>query len=76
MKKVRLFNYYNNGDNSKVNVYFEDGTEWHRTIESYDVQQLAHQGETYLEILFKKYKTPQPKQEFQKVYVNKQFESL
>lgn len=76
MKKVRLFNYHNNGNNSKVNVYFEDGTEWHRTVESYDVQQLAHQGETYLEILLKKYKDHQPKQEFQKVYVNKQFETL
>lgn len=76
MKKVRLFNFYNNGSNSKVNVYFQDGTEWHRTVEAYEVQQLAHQGEVYLSTLFKKYKVPQPKPEFQKLNVNKRFETL
>ncbi len=45
MKKVRLFNHYNNGANSKVNVYFVDGTEWHRTVDASDVQKLAKEGE-------------------------------
>ena len=68
MKKIRLYNHYNNGNNSKVNVYFEDGTEWHRTVTAYDVMRLAHEGETYLEVLLKKYKNPQPKPEFVKGY--------
>lgn len=76
MKKVRKFNYYNNGSNSKLNVYFEAGTEWHRTIEAYEVQQLAHQGEVYLPTLFEKYKASQPKPEFQKIHLNKIFETL
>ena len=55
MEKVRLFNYYNNGSDSKVNVYFANGKEWHRTIDSSDVQKLAHEGEWYLKTLFGKY---------------------
>lgn len=55
MEKVRLFNYYNNGSDSKVNVYFANGKEWHRTIDSSDVQKLAHEGEGYLKTLFGKY---------------------
>ena len=48
MEKVRLFNYYNNGSDSKVNVYFANGKEWHRTIDSSDVQKLAHEGDFIL----------------------------
>ena len=73
MKKVRLMNFHNNGDNSKVNVYFEDGTEWHRTVTAYEVTRLAHEGEAYLEVLLKKYKNPQPKPEFLKGYFQKVF---
>lgn len=64
MKKIRLYNHYNNGNNSKVNVYFEDGTEWHRTVTAYEVTRLAHLGEAYLKVLLEKYKYPQPKEEF------------
>lgn len=71
MKKVRLFNYYNNAHESKVNVYFADGTEWHRTITSQDVQKLAHEGESYLPTLMEKYKQPQPKPEYLKLYDKK-----
>ena len=45
MEKVRLFNYYNNGSDSKVNVYFANGNERHKTIDSSDVQKLAHEWE-------------------------------
>ena len=56
MEKVRLFNYYNNGSDSKVNVYFANGKERHRTIDSSDVQKLAHDGgKGYLKTLFGKY---------------------
>ena len=60
MKNVRLFNHYQNGRDSKVNVYFTDGTEWHRTVSSHDVERLAHEGLPYLKVLFEKYKAPQP----------------
>ena len=73
MKKVRLFNYHNNGNDSKVNVYFADGTEWHRTITSQEVQKLAHEGESYLPILLDKYNEPQPKTERLKMYGRKVF---
>lgn len=33
MEKIRLFNYHNNGSDSKVNVYFPNGKEWHRAID-------------------------------------------
>jgi len=59
MKKVRLFNHYNNGNDSRVNVYFEDGTEWHRTVTAYDVTRLAREGVPYLLALMEKYKKPQ-----------------
>ena len=64
MKKVRLFNHYNNGADSKVNVYFEDGTEWHRTVDASDVMKLAKEGEKYLPHLFEKYREPQPKKKY------------
>ena len=70
MKKVRLFNHYNNGANSKVNVYFVDGTEWHRTVDASDVQKLAKEGEKYLPQLMEKYKEPQKKQEWVTARVN------
>ena len=70
MKKVRLFNHYNNGANSKVNVYFEDGTEWHRTVDASDIQKLAKEGEKYLPQLMKKYKEPQKKQEWVTARIN------
>lgn len=76
MKEIRVYNFYNNGSNSKVHVYFKDGTQWHRTVEAYEVQQLAKIGETYLETLMQKYKDPQPKPEYQKIFVNKKFETL
>ena len=60
-KQIRKYNYYNNGAESKVNVYFDDGTEWHRTIQEREVTTLAHEGEQYLEVLFDKYYKPQPK---------------
>lgn len=60
MKKVRLFNHYQNGNQSKVNVYFTDGTEWHRTVLGTDVERLAHEGEAYLEVLMVKYAEVQP----------------
>ena len=55
MEKVRLFNYYNNGSDSKVNVYFANGKERHKTIDSYDVQKLAYDWKGYLKTLFVKY---------------------
>lgn len=55
MKKVGLFNHYQNGNQSKVNVYFADGTEWHRTVLGTDVERLSHEGESYLGILMEKY---------------------
>ena len=55
MEKVRLFNYYNNGSDSKVNVYFANGKERHKTIDSSDVQKLAHDRKWYLKTLFVKY---------------------
>lgn len=64
MKKIRLFNYYNNGAESKINVYFADGTEWHRTVDAIDVMKLAKEGDKYLPHLFEKYKEPQKKQEW------------
>lgn len=76
MKEIRIYNFYNNGSNSKVNVYFKDGSQWHRTVEAYEVQQLSKKGETYLETLMQKYKEPQPKQVYLKMFVNKKFETL
>lgn len=73
MKEVRLFNYYNNGDDSKVNVYFADGAEWHRTITSTDVQKLAHEGKSYLPTLCEKYRQPQPKPRYVKGYIKKMY---
>ena len=70
MKKIRLFNYYNNGADSKIHVYFEDGTEWHRTVDAYDVMKLAKEGDKYLPKLFEKYKEPQPKQKWVTARVN------
>ena len=55
MEKVRLFNYYNNDNDNKKKNYFTNGKEWHRTIDSSDVQKLAHEGEGYLKTLFEKY---------------------
>lgn len=66
-------NFHNNGDNSKVNVYFEDGTEWHRTVTAYEVTRLAHEGLAFLEVLFEKYTIPQAKPEFLKGYFQKVF---
>ena len=60
MKKIRTYNHYNNGSQSRLNVYFEDGTEIHRQIESCEVTKLAHEGEKYLRVLLEKYKEPQP----------------
>ena len=54
MEKVRLFNYYNNGSDSKVNVYFANGKERNKTIDSSDVQKLAHDRKWYLKTLFGK----------------------
>lgn len=71
MKKIRLFNYHNNGNESKVNVYFADGTEWHRTVMACEVRKLAREGENYLPVLMEKYKQPQPKPEYQKLYGKK-----
>jgi hypothetical protein len=68
-KTIRKFNYYNNGTESKVNVYFTDGTEWHRTIQAREVVELAHCGEEYLKDLFAKYREPQPKSEPQRLYI-------
>lgn len=60
MKKVRLFNHYQNGNQSKVNVYFADGTEWHRAVLGTDVERLSHEGESYLGVLMEKYAEVQP----------------
>lgn len=68
-KTIRKFNYYNNGCDSKVNVYFTDDTEWHRTIQANEVVNLAHSGEDYLKELFVKYREPQKVSEPQRMYI-------
>lgn len=41
MKKVRTYNCYNNGGDSRLNVYFAEGSEYHGTIRAYDAIELG-----------------------------------
>lgn len=61
-KAIRKFNACNNGPESKLNVHFEDGSQFTRTITAYEAIQLSKTRDiTYLEQLMEKYAEPQPR---------------
>lgn len=74
MKTIRTFNAYNNGDQSKVNIYFADGTEFHRTISARDAMRIGREGESVLAEIMEKYSEPQPKPEPIKLTPREQYE--
>lgn len=59
MKKVRTYNWYCNGDSSHINIYFEDGTQFCRTVSHKDAMKLCNEGEGAIPYLMEKYAEPQ-----------------
>lgn len=55
MKEIRTYNFYNNGDQSHLNIYFKDGTQWCRTIFQEDLQRVIKEKESCFEEVIKKY---------------------
>lgn len=62
-KEIKTYNTYNNGNNSKINVHFTDGTQWTRTIAAYDATMAMREGLPYVRYLMQKYAAPQPRPE-------------
>lgn len=59
-KAIRTFNAYNNGSESKLNVHFEDGSQFTRTITAYEAALISKtRDRAYLEQLMEKYAEPQ-----------------
>lgn len=53
--KTRTFNWYLNGNESHVNIYFVDGTSFCRTVSHQDAMKLCKQGEAAIPYLMAKY---------------------
>jgi len=66
-KEIRTYNTYNNGNDSKINVHFTDGTQWTRTIAAYDATMAMREGLPYVRHLMQKYAAPQPRPERQQL---------
>lgn len=58
MKKVRTFNWYCDGANSHINIYFEDGTRFCRTCTHEDAMKLCKEGEAAIPYLIDRYTQP------------------
>lgn len=61
MKTIRCFNSYHNGNDSRLNIHFTDGTQFSRRISAYDAVRIAKEGRACLEEMMSKYAAPQPK---------------
>ena len=55
MKVIRTYNFYNNGDQSHLNIYFKDGTQWCRTIFQKDLQRVIKEKESCFEEIMNRY---------------------
>lgn len=63
MKEIRTFNSYNNGNDSRMNIHFTDGTMMRRRISAQDAIRIAKEGRDCLAEMIEKYAETQPKQE-------------
>lgn len=59
MKAIKSYNSYNNGDSSRMNIHFTDGTQFARTISAKDAIRIAKEGVDCLEEMIQKYAAPQ-----------------
>ena len=55
MKEIKTYNFYNNGDQSHLNIYFKDGTQWCRTIFQEDLKKVIKEKEGCFEETMNKY---------------------
>lgn len=62
MKKVRTYNWHCDGSDSHINIYFEDGTYFCRTVSCADAIRLCKEGEAAIPYLMEKYAEPQKRE--------------
>lgn len=60
MKTIRKMNAYTNGNDSRVNVYFEDGSRFCHRVTAEESVLAKKEGAPYIEKLMEKYKNEKP----------------
>ena len=63
MKTITRFNSYNNGNNSRMNIHFSDGSQFSRHISASDAIRIAKEGRACLVEMMQKYAKPDAKPE-------------
>lgn len=58
MKSVRTYNWHCDGSNSRINIHFEDGTQFSRTVSCADAMRLCKEGKSVIPVLMEKYRLP------------------